>query len=165
MAAQIWLCYSSTGPGPLLPLPHSYPPLQPSPSHQQGPCFAPSGKARVGAQSPAGPLSTGQTLEGPSSPRLAPTVLAWSPQELLTWIQEEWIEVRQPRGPISPAPSCQGSPLPSSLPSHIHVQLFMWTYHFISLACTSRSGMAESYSRYVFNCGRNSQIVSKVVVP
>ena len=48
---------------------------------------------------------------------------------------------------------------------NIHVQVFVWTYVFLSLGYISRSGIAGSYGNSMFNFWRNSKLFSKVAVP
>ena len=47
---------------------------------------------------------------------------------------------------------------------NIHVQVFVWTYPFISLGKIPKSGMAGSYGSCVFNCSR-SCLFSKEFTP
>lgn len=48
---------------------------------------------------------------------------------------------------------------------NVNVQLCVWTYVFLSLGFTSRSGMARSYGRYMFNMIRMPKSFSKAIVP
>ena len=44
---------------------------------------------------------------------------------------------------------------------NMHVQLFVWSYVFISLGQISMSGIAQSYGRFMLNFLRNVQNISQ----
>ena len=48
---------------------------------------------------------------------------------------------------------------------NIHVQVFVWTYVFISSRCMPRSGIPRPYANSVFNLLMNCQTISQTSAP
>lgn len=49
---------------------------------------------------------------------------------------------------------------------HVHVQVFVWTYTFVSCGYISRGGTAEMYNRYVFDFIQEiAELFHKVILP